>query len=885
MGLGTTKKKLVVFTATQRMIDDAAITESSKAAIMRYLIENDGKTSASLNDKTIPDYLIEASQNSIPAKFNKAYNYANTGSYAYGLPTANNVTFQGVDITPTVKAYIESVVGHTVSMLYCKMGDGNYQHFMWKKLIDSYGYNPTTNELTTLSTSVGFPCYLKTGKLYYGMATVNSDETGETLNQYGLSTESGECLTRAKDLNRALVPIDVDTTVQDAYATITYQYIEVIPDTTAPPVAVINTLNTNTIEGYAEKDSTVDISVNSVFRASVVADSNGYFTYTFSPALVNGDTVTTVVKDSVPNSSTGLDTVVPYTNGTPATVGTGKTITEVTHTESFNFNFLDYIPSAVPIIPAEADDTPVTVVGDDSYVPEYDYIQAGYTYVVSGTTHIGYLTYAYGTNTIPALENLFSTSSAAGQFYPRLYARIGGQDLVNTLSTSSNEYKSSLQLARMLGLNWKDWSKTLHESIEDIADVQQLFTTMAVPMNTSDPVIREYLFRYWFKTHEDLPTLISTGDLVALNGKEGNTLEVKDNAYAHYVSFNAVTSHVVTGTIGSIGTYTSDYLNEYEAAIAAGYSPDTGVVEYTNTVLSAYPAYHVYRWQNTATTYREVRVYGARSVHNFSGASTTALGEDETLVIPLDRTATTYMTPQEKETLYAKCLYLFVNMAKIVKVKWYQRGAFKIVMNIIAIVIAVVTVGAGAPLSAYLLAIVNALVINIAINVAIRLLIKLGVSEEIAGILVFIAALRGVGVNLSNLAQLGSLTALQLLQAASLAFQVTNKILAINMQELQKEAELFYQESQEKQASLKQAKELLNNDVIDLELDLLLGNSRSQVFIKLGEKPEDFLGRSPLNVTQLSNRLVENYVDIMLQPPSLADMLNQTKRGDYAYDV
>ena len=54
----------------------------------------------------------------------------------------------------------------------------------------------------------------------------------------------------------------------------------------------------------------------------------------------------------------------------------------VTRTESFNFNFLDYIPSAVPIIPAETNDPPVTVeVGDDSYVPEYDYIQAGYTCV------------------------------------------------------------------------------------------------------------------------------------------------------------------------------------------------------------------------------------------------------------------------------------------------------------------------------------------------------------------------------------------------------------------------------------------------------------------------------------------------------------------------
>ena len=303
-------------------------------------------------------------------------------------------------------------------------------------------------------------------------------------------------------------------------------------------------------------------------------------------------------------------------------------------------------------------------------------------------------------------------------------------------------------------------------------------------------------------------------------------------------------------------------------------------------MFNTYPAYHAYRWQNTATTYKEVRVYGARSVHIFSGASTTALGEDETLVIPLDRTATTYMTPKEKEILYGKCLYLFVTMAKIIKIKWYQRSAFKIVMNVIAVAIAVFSLGTSAPLSAYIIAAVKALIINYAISVAIQLLIKLGVSKEIAGVLVFIAALRGVGINVSNLAQLGSLTAVQLLQAASLAFQITNKILAINMQQLQKEADLFYQESQEKQASLKQAKELLNDDVIDLELDLLLGNSRSQVFIRLGEKPEDFLRRSPLNVTQLSNRLVENYVDTMLQPPSLADMLNQSKRGDdYVFPI
>lgn len=880
MGLGTTKKKRVAYTAIQRMIEDNAISDSSKIAIMRYLLENQGKTTVSLNDKSIPDYLIEASQNSIPAKFNKGYRYANAGNYAYGLPTASNVSFQNTDITPTVKNYIESSVGHTVSILYCKMGDGNYQHFMWKKLIDVYGYNPTTNELTALSTSVGFPCYLKTGKLYYGMATVNSDESGETLNQYGLSTESGECLTRTKDLNRASIPADVDTNAQDAYATITYQYIEVVPD--PPPNPIINNATVSMVDGYAEKGSTIYVYVNGTSYGTLAADTTtGYFNFTFTPNILAGDTIYIIAVDSSNNLSGVEHETIPYTNGTPATIGTNKTVTTVTRTESFNFNFFDYIPSAIPVIPAEPDDTPTVVVGDDSYVPEYDYIQACYTYVDSGTTHIGYLTYAYGTNTIPALENLFSTSVAAGQFYPRLYARVNTQDLVNTLSPSSNEYKSSKQLARMLGLNWEDWSKTLHDSIEDINDVQQLFLTMAVPMNTSDAAIREYLYRYWLKTYNGLTVDITTGDLASINGKQGITLEVKDTAYAHYVSFSAITKHTVSGTIGAVGTYTSDYLNEYEAATAAGYIPGTGLTEYVNTVTTQYPAYHTYKYQNTESTYIEIRVYSAKSVHVFSGLSTTAIGEDGNLIIPLDRTATAYMTSKEKEILYAKSLHLFVNMVKIIKIKWYQRSGFKIVMNVVAIAIAVITVGSGAPLSAYLIAIVQALVINVAINITIKLLIKLGLPKEVAGALTLLAVLYGGTYLSGGVIPIGTESfAVNLLISLSYAFQISNKVIALNMQELQKEAEVFYAESQEKQAALKQAKDLLGGEVMDAELELLSSHLRNQVFIKLGEMPEDFLSRNPINVTQLSHALAENYVDIMLQPPSLADRLNQMKRGD-----
>jgi len=880
MGIFSSRERTYAFTAIQRMSEDADIIPSSKVAMLHYLAASANSPSVSVNDKSLAQYLMEYSQKSLPSRCRRAYRFAENGGYAYGLPTANEAVVAGINLSNKVKTFLDATTGHTVSMVYAYIGDPNYQHFMWKKLIEVYGYNPTTNELATFTNSKGFPCYLQTGKLIFGSQTVVSTESGEALQQYGYSTESGECLSRSQNLNAPVVTPDVNTNTPDAIAEVFYQYNEPIPDVTPPPIAVVNNLSTTTINGYAEKDSYLSVFVNGSYVTLIAASSTGYFTYTFGTALTTGDTVRLFVVDDASNVSDEVDTVVPYTNGSPVTLGTDKTITTITRTESFTFDFLDYIPSAIPVIPAEPDDTPTVVVGDDSYVPEYDYIQACYTYVDSGTTHIGYLTYAYGTNTIPELEDLFSTSVAAGQFYPRLYARVNRQNLANTLSPSSSEYKSSKQLARMLGLNWQDWSKTLHDSIEDINDVQQLFLTMAVPMNTSDAAIREYLYRYWLKTYNELTVDITTGALASINGKEGITLEVKDTAYAHYVSFSAITKHTVSGTIGSVGTYTSDYLNGYEAAIAAGYAPGTGVVQYATVMPTMYSAYHTYKYQNTESTYIEIRVYSAKSVHIFSGLSTTAIGEDGNLIIPLDRTATAYMTSKEKEILYAKSLHLFVNMVKIIKIKWYQRSGFKIVMNVVAVVIAVVTVGAGAPLSAYLVAIVQALVINVAINVAIKLLIKLGLPKEVAAVLVFIAVLKGSGISINNLADIAKLTTIQLLQTASLAFQISNKVIALNMQELQKEAEVFYTESQEKQAALKQAKDLLGGEVMDAELELLSSHLRNQVFIKLGEMPEDFLSRNPINVTQLSHALAENYVDIMLQPPSLADRLNQMKRGD-----
>lgn len=863
-GIFGSRDRTYAFTAIQRMSEDADIIPSSKVAMLHYLAASANSPSVSVNDKSLAQYLMEYSQKSLPSRCRRAYRFAENGGYAYGLPTATEAVVAGINLSNKVKTFLDATTGHTVSMVYAYIGDQNYQHFMWKKLIEVYGYNPTTNELVTFSNSEGFPCYLQTGKLIFGSQTVVSTESGEALQQYGYSTESGECLSRSQNLNASAVTPDVNTNTPDAIAEVFYQYNEPIPDVTDPPIAVVNNLSTTTINGYAEKDSHLSVFVNGSYVTLIAASSTGYFTYTFGTALTTGDTVRLFVVDDASNVSDAVDTVVPYTNGSPVTLGTDKTITTITRTESFTFDFLDYIPSAVPQLPSEADQPPTVITGSGDFVQEYDYIQACYTYTVGAVTHIEYLTYEYGSGTQPALDALFTLTASIGEFYPRLYARLNGQELPTTLGINSNEYKSSQKLGKILGIDWVDWSANLHASIAEnmpLSELQQVFLTIAAPMNTTDVVIIEYQYHYWTKMFNELTGTVTTGALAGTGAKVGKVLTIADTTYTNTINFSAVNIVTVTGTIGTVGTYSSGYTN-------------------TGGFLARRTPYHVYRYQDTLTTYKEVRVYNAKSNHAFLWFSTLAVGTDENLVIPLDRTALPNLSGVETEILFNKCLYLVMNMTKVITTKWYQRGVFKAVMVIVAVVITVFTAGAGASLLVILTNLAVNLAIATVINIIITALVRTGaVSGKFAAALAVVATILAA-INGYFDTSLLNLTATQLLGVAAVCFDISTKATQFDFKHLEREASAFSLEVQEKNKALQQAKALLGNPIVPMELELLLSDSRSKVFIALGESPEDFMAKGSVNVIETLQGFVSNYVEIMMQPPSLQQLLNKSQRGD-----
>ena len=209
------------------------------------------------------------------------------------------------------------------------------------------------------------------------------------------------------------------------------------------------------------------------------------------------------------------------------------------------------------------------------------------------------------------------------------------------------------------------------------------------------------------------------------------------NVYTQQISFSSIGYMDIEGTIGAVGSVQS---GQGISNVTVGrkvkgllYRP------------SATSSYHYYRKQLTATTYREVRVYSLSSTEVVQGGySTTASGDSENLLIPLDLAVNHEFNPRQLEELYTKSMYVVLNTIKVVKTKWYQTGVFKAIMFIVAVVVSYFFPPGGAAVwtwTAAAYAVVQAVVISLVISLVVKLLVSLGVNVGIAAAIVAIASL------------------------------------------------------------------------------------------------------------------------------------------------
>ena len=202
---------------------------------------------------------------------------------------------------------------------------------------------------------------------------------------------------------------------------------------------------------------------------------------------------------------------------------------------------------------------------------------------------------------------------------------------------------------------------------------------------------------------------------------------------------------------------------------------------------------------------------------------------------------------------------------KVVKKKWYQTAIFQAVLFVVGVVITVMTSGAAANgvlavAKAIAVAVVKGAILTLAVQVAIKLAVKAGLSPTHVAIIAFVATIIAGAYGNSGFDFSKILTAPNMMQALNASFGYYQKMLAVQIQDIQKQMNDIFLEYQDKAQRLKETQKLLDTKVFEIHHELLRSSYTPQV--NLFETVEMFYSRhNSYNVIEMSHGLITNYVD------------------------
>lgn len=340
------------------------------------------------------------------------------------------------------------------------------------------------------------------------------------------------------------------------------------------------------------------------------------------------------------------------------------------------------------------------------------------------------------------LDSLFDTDSTNDRFYPFIPIR-NNKTWVETDSSvwplCKTAFKKSTggKLTKVV-TELKDNGK--------IGDIQYIYGTFGCSLNTPEDTAKEYIYRFFNMATASFPPdpMYPTLDAVIAgfesanaaaedyvnwwntHGGEGadvtnpppplpeypvipsRTFRVRSNKSYKYdmsVSWNYVfeTSHSGQAWSGAKqGQLKTRYAGDVVLTrknIRTDPSTNKLVLSTTTKSMQEYEML----WQTGPDTYSKLRILGLshkNRVYKNKSVNTDvseAMGDaDESgFIIPLNTSIYRSMSLTRSTQLATACTYLVMNSYKKVKEKWYQTGAFKIAVIVVAVAIAVFTSGAG----------------------------------------------------------------------------------------------------------------------------------------------------------------------------------------------
>jgi hypothetical protein len=200
-----------------RVIEDDNLPDSVKVGVATALYRNGN----------VVDYVLEEMVNNIGLKAERMYAYGRD-HYAHGLPSGS-FAVAAEDIDTAVGTVLLGLEGAPVTLSYVYYGPPNSLHTGWMALISEHGYDPATNQLGELTTTLGTPVYLHDMVVVIPETGMESIEP-RSLEQLGIAAKAGYTPQRTAGTpeTRALVqpsPIHVDPVGSVEFLRVEYVWV------------------------------------------------------------------------------------------------------------------------------------------------------------------------------------------------------------------------------------------------------------------------------------------------------------------------------------------------------------------------------------------------------------------------------------------------------------------------------------------------------------------------------------------------------------------------------------------------------------------------------------------------------------------------------------
>lgn len=525
-------------------------------------------------------------------------------------------------------------------------------------------------------------------------------------------------------------------------------------------------------------------------------------------------------------------------------------------------------------IPEEYLRTVAIPIADYDY--EGEYFQAKYTR--DGRQY--FWTYKIGSGTYPELDTYFESAEQTqlfGEFYPFAYFRTEKRSMAE--NKNSEEYKSSKKITSILGINYDDVHDAVHEN-PDIGDIEQAFMYFGVPGVSEHPLENRYLFEFFdkmyyfqdnqFQRPEEAATALMGSWISGLDMNQANAIIIQDQKFKMTLQNRGIYKQRRAGTIGEIGTYTSEFKKKTVAVW--GIDPESGQPQQGLRLLQE----HIYRKQIGTGIHEEIRVMSlSMRYHVWGNYSTVGDEEDEILLIPLEKSIMETMTIPQKEMLFSRALHYVFNSRITIKTKWYQSGFFQFVITVAAVVISIVTMNPGvvaaatATFATAMVALGKFILQAVIMSLVFKLVVDI-IGIEFAIVLAVIAAAYGMYDANSSGGLANAPWARELLNAAVGLVNAAGESVAESIKLLQEDMTNFLADAKEQMKLLDEANDLLKPTTV------------LSPFVYLGESAEAFYNRTIRsgNVGVMAIEAQSLFVDQAIRLPTIQDTI-----GSDDYDI